>query len=137
MNLVESAESEQKSIGKESSHLLPFSYTIDLLLHSETVKTRMQVSGGGLGSTISGIASNEGFGAFWKGILFAYGRELSYTAIKLGAYAPVRDALGAGKDSPVFLKFIAGAITGGIGSFIGNPFGTFYDSSKSTGYGAN
>ena len=82
----------------------------------------MQVSGSGLGSTVSGIASNEGVGAFWKGIVFAYGRELSYTSIKLGAYAPVRDALGAEKDAPVFLKFLAGAITGGIGSLVGNPF---------------
>ena len=36
------------------------------------------------------------------------------TSIKLGAYAPVRDALGAGKDSPFYLKFLAGAITGGV-----------------------
>ena len=48
-----------------------------IILNSETVKTRMQVSGGGLGTTISGIASGEGISAFWKGIVFAYGRELS------------------------------------------------------------
>lgn len=54
--------------------------------------------------------------------MFAFGRELSYTSIKLGAYAPVRDALGAGKDSPFYMKFLAGAITGGVGSFVGNPF---------------
>lgn len=35
--------------------------------------------------------------------------------------APVRDALGAGKDSPFYMKFLAGAITGGVGSFVGNP----------------
>jgi hypothetical protein len=40
----------------------------------------------------------------------------------LSAYAPVRDALGAGKDAPVYLKFLAGAITGGVGSLVGNPF---------------
>ena len=80
----------------------------------ETVKTRLQVSGGTLGGTISGIASKEGIAAFWKGIVFAYGRELSYTSIKLGAYAPVRDALGAGANAPFYLKFLAGAITGGV-----------------------
>ena len=75
----------------------------------------MQVSGGGIGSTVSGIAKSEGIAAFWKGLFFAYGRELSYTSIKLGAYAPVRDALGAsGKDAPFYLKFLAGAITGGV-----------------------
>ena len=58
-----------------------------------------------------------------KGIPFAWGREGSYASIKLGAYAPVRDAIGAGdKNSPVYLKFLAGAITGGAGSIVGNPF---------------
>lgn len=71
---------------------------------------------------MSAIAANEGIPAFWKGLMFAYGRELSYTSIKLGAYAPVRDALGAGKDAPFYLKFLAGAITGGVGSVVGNPF---------------
>ncbi|KAL7525621.1 hypothetical protein ACHAXR_001081, partial [Thalassiosira sp. AJA248-18] len=36
---------------------------------------------------------------------------------------PVRNAIGAGSpDSPIYLKFLAGAITGGVGSVIGNPF---------------
>lgn len=88
----------------------------------ETVKTRMQVTGLGIVPTVSEIVNKEGIAAFWKGLPFAYGRELSYTSIKLGAYAPVRDALGAGKDAPFYLKFLAGAITGGVGSFVGNPF---------------
>jgi Mitochondrial carrier protein len=50
----------------------------------ETVKTRMQVSGLGIGQTASTLYANEGVAAFWKGILFAYGREISYTSIKLG-----------------------------------------------------
>ena len=50
----------------------------------ETVKTRMQVSGLGINHTVSGLYANEGVAAFWKGILFAYGREISYTSIKLG-----------------------------------------------------
>lgn len=56
---------------------------------------------------------NEGPLAFWKGIPFAWGREGSYASIKLGAYAPVRDAIGAGgPNAPAYLKFLAGAITG-------------------------
>jgi hypothetical protein len=82
----------------------------------------MQVSGAGIGSTVTGLVRAEGVAAFWKGLFFAYGRELSYTSIKLGAYAPVRDMLGAGSDAPFYLKFLAGAITGGVGSFVGNPF---------------
>jgi hypothetical protein len=89
----------------------------------ETVKTRMQVSGLGIGPTVTTLYTKEGVTAFWKGIVFAYGRELSYTSIKLGAYAPVRNAIGAGQpDAPFYLKFLAGAITGGVGSVVGNPF---------------
>jgi len=79
----------------------------------------MQVTGAGIGTTVNGIVKSEGIPAFWKGLPFAYGRELSYTSIKLGAYAPVRDALGAGKDAPFYVKFLAGAITGGAGSVVG------------------
>lgn len=88
----------------------------------ETVKTRMQVSGLGIGVTVKEILGKEGVAAMWKGLPFAYGREMSYTSIKLGAYAPVRDMLGAGTDAPFYLKFLAGAITGGTGSVVGNPF---------------
>lgn len=35
----------------------------------------------------------------------------------------MRDAIGAGgPDAPIYLKFLAGAITGGVGSVFGNPF---------------
>lgn len=50
----------------------------------ETVKTRMQVSGGGISSTVSSLYANEGVVAFWKGLGFAWGREIFYTSIKLG-----------------------------------------------------
>jgi len=83
----------------------------------------MQITGDSLGMTVSSLVKNEGPLAFWKGIPFAWGREGSYASIKLGAYAPVRDAIGAGgKDAPAYLKFLAGAITGGVGSIVGNPF---------------
>ncbi len=51
----------------------------------ELVKTRMQVSGGGLGATINGVVKEGGVTAFWKGLPFGWGRELSYTSVKLGA----------------------------------------------------
>lgn len=88
----------------------------------ETVKTRMQVSGLGITPTVSGLYTKEGVGGFYKGLGFAWGREIFYTSIKLGAYAPVRDWLGAGADAPFYMKFLAGALTGGFGSIIGNPF---------------
>ena len=73
-------------------------FTVNFTHPIETVKTRMQVSGSGLGSVIGSTASKEGLAGFYKGIVWAWGREGSYASIKLGAYAPVRDALGAGKD---------------------------------------
>lgn len=97
-------------------------FTVNFTHPIETVKTRMQVSGQGLGTVVTSLVKTEGIPAFWKGIAFAWGREGSYASIKLGAYAPVRDALGAGKDAPFYLKFLAGALTGGVGSVIGNPF---------------
>jgi len=97
-------------------------FTVNFTHPIELVKTRMQVSGDGLVSVVSSTLKNEGVTGFWKGIAFAWGREGSYASIKLGAYAPVRDALGAGKDAPFYLKFLAGAITGGVGSIVGNPF---------------
>lgn len=98
-------------------------FTVNFTHPIETVKTRMQVTGIGLVPTVTSLVKTEGIPAFWKGIAFAWGREGSYASIKLGAYGPVRDALGAGgADAPFYLKFLAGALTGGVGSVIGNPF---------------
>ena len=62
----------------------------------------MQVSGNGLGATVGSTYAKEGAAAFWKGIVWAWGREGSYASIKLGAYAPVRDAIGAGEKDCEF-----------------------------------
>jgi hypothetical protein len=79
-------------------------FTVNFTHPIETVKTRMQVTGNGLGQVFSSTLKNEGVGSFWKGIVWAWGREGSYASIKLGAYAPVRDAIGAGeKDCKLFL----------------------------------
>lgn len=98
-------------------------FTVNFTHPIELVKTRMQVTGDGLAKVAGSTYAKEGAAAFWKGIVWAWGREGSYASIKLGAYAPVRDAMGAsGKDAPFYLKFAAGALTGGTGSIIGNPF---------------
>lgn len=103
--------------GSTAIFAVNFTHPLDL------IKTRVQVSSAGLLETCSTALKNEGILSFWKGIPYAYGREGSYTAIRLGAYAPVRDAIGAGDpNAPWYLKFLAGAITGGVGSIAGNPF---------------
>jgi hypothetical protein len=100
--------------GSAAMFAVNFTHPIDL------VKTRVQVSEFGLVTTFSNTLRNEGVAAFWKGIPWAYCREGSYTAIRLGAYAPVRDAIGAGSpDAPWYMKFAAGALTGAVGSVAG------------------
>jgi hypothetical protein len=78
-------------------------FTVNFTHPIETVKTRMQVTGDGLSVVFKNTLSKEGVGSFWKGIVWAWGREGSYASIKLGGYAPVRDAIGAGgKDGTSF-----------------------------------
>jgi Mitochondrial carrier protein len=55
-----------------------FTHPIDL------VKSRIQVSNYGIIQTCSNTMRNEGFAAFWKGLPWAYCREGSYTAIRIG-----------------------------------------------------
>eukprot|EP00525_Craspedostauros_australis_P011293 CAMPEP_0198133690 /NCGR_PEP_ID=MMETSP1442-20131203/59698_1 /TAXON_ID= /ORGANISM="Craspedostauros australis, Strain CCMP3328" /LENGTH=365 /DNA_ID=CAMNT_0043794821 /DNA_START=112 /DNA_END=1208 /DNA_ORIENTATION=- len=76
----------------------------------ELVKSRVQLSESGVAAMVSSTYRNEGLTAFWKGLPFAYLREGSNTAIRLGAYAPVRDAIGANAPgAPFYMKFIAGS----------------------------
>lgn len=98
----------------------------------DVVKTRLQVSGTGggrdysslgIGGSIKVIAAEEGVTAFWKGINAAWLRESSYTSLRLGLYAPIKDAMGAGAaDAPFWKKFTAGSLAGALGSLAGNPF---------------
>jgi hypothetical protein len=94
--------------------------TVNFTHPIETVKTRLQVQGSAF--SFGAMVRQEGVAALWKGIQPAWIREAMYASIKIGGYAPIRDAIGAGKkDAPVFLKFLAGALSGSIGSAVGNP----------------
>ena len=46
---------------------------------------------------IKTIISDEGAGAFYKGINAAYMREASYTSLRLGLYEPLKSVTGADK----------------------------------------
>jgi hypothetical protein len=72
---------------------------------------------------IKTILADEGAMAFYKGIGAAMMREASYTGIRIGLYEPAKGWTGADKpDAGIFSKFMAGAIAGGLGSCVGNPF---------------
>lgn len=97
--------------------------TVNLVHPIETVKTRLQISGGSVTGIISGLLKNEGILGFWKGIQAAWGRESLYASIKIGGYGPIRDLYGASdKNAPFLLKFAAGATSGSLGGAAGNPF---------------
>ena len=106
--------------------------TVTFIHPIDVVKTRLQVSGSGggrnyaelgIGGSVSVIAKEEGVTAFWKGINAAWLRESSYTSLRLGLYAPIKELFGAGDpNAPFILKFGAGSAAGAIGSLAGNPF---------------
>ena len=50
-------------------------------------------------------------------------RESTYSTIRLGMYEPFKNLLG-GKDpknTPIYIKMLAGSMSGCIGSFLANP----------------
>lgn len=50
-------------------------------------------------------------------------REGSYTGIRIGLYEPMKAVTGADKPGAgIMSKFFAGALAGGFGSMVGNPF---------------
>ena len=86
----------------------------------EVVKTRMQVN---KCFSLGQMVKSEGLMSLYKGLQAAWLREASYTSVKLGAYGPIRDAIcGTQGPVPFHLKFLSGSMSGGIGSFFGNPF---------------
>ena len=100
----------------------------------ETVKTRMQVHGekgslsrvnygGTFLSTGKVVLSNEGLSGMYKGIQATWARESIYSTLRLGLYEPFKQLLGATDTSNTqfYVKFIAGGMSGLVGSAIANP----------------
>jgi len=58
----------------------------------------------------------------YKGIEASCLREGTYSTLRLGLYEPIKRAIGAeGKTGPAWKNFAAGALSGLIGSAVGNP----------------
>lgn len=99
----------------------------------ETVKVRMQNQANIVGVTkkyngfLGGgmtIAREEGFMALWKGMAPSALREMSYSSIRFGLYAPIKKVM-MGDELPanvsLWKKIVAGGLAGGVGSAIANP----------------
>ena len=68
------------------------------------------------------IFKEEGFqkGVF-KGIQASWMRESIYSSLRLGLYEPFKRLTGVTKESNHIWKFIAGGMSGLVGSAISNP----------------
>eukprot|EP00802_Teleaulax_amphioxeia_P007569 Tamp_07576.p1 GENE.Tamp_07576~~Tamp_07576.p1 ORF type:complete len:489 (+),score=98.94 Tamp_07576:173-1468(+) len=99
----------------------------------ETVKVRLQNEANlaaakkRYGSFTNGglvIAREEGMLALWKGMAPSAVREMSYSSIRFGLYAPIKKILigeGSPAEVPLWKKIVAGGLAGGLGSAIANP----------------
>ncbi|CAM1310879.1 Uncharacterised protein r2_g2119 [Pycnogonum litorale] len=102
----------------------------------DVIKVRMQLEGelmlkgehltrhySGFTKGFSYIVTHEGARGLYKGLVASLMREGSYSTIRIGAYEPMKELLGATDPAhtPLYLKVISGAITGAIGSAVANP----------------
>lgn len=69
------------------------------------------------------ILKNEGFRGLYKGVSASWLREGVYSSLRLGLYEPFKEMLGETdpKNTPLWMKFVAGSLAGFVGSVIGNP----------------
>jgi hypothetical protein len=100
----------------------------------DTIKTRLQIQGE-VGAKTQGrqynnifrgmlmVLEHEGVNGLYKGITASWMRESIYSSLRLGLYEPFKRVLGATdpKNTPFYLKFFAGGMSGFIGSALANP----------------
>lgn len=100
----------------------------------ETVKTRMQVVGevgarskvdyrGNFFKAAKIVTKNEGAAGLFKGIQATWMRESIYSSLRLGLYEPIKASLGHTdkRNTPFYIKFLAGGMSGMIASSVANP----------------
>jgi len=59
----------------------------------------------------------------YRGLTATILRESSYSTIRLGMYEPFKNMLGGTdpKNTPIYIKMLAGSLSGMIGSSLANP----------------
>ncbi|KAJ9458688.1 Mitochondrial uncoupling protein 3 [Diplonema papillatum] len=90
----------------------------------DTMRVRLQLlagTGSGAWKVAADVARQQGLATFYRGIPPALARQFVQCGINLGAYMPIRSALGADKDHSVWKKGAAGAVSGSVGQFCAIP----------------
>eukprot|EP00928_Gymnodinium_smaydae_P079175 TRINITY_DN63171_c0_g1_i1.p1 TRINITY_DN63171_c0_g1~~TRINITY_DN63171_c0_g1_i1.p1 ORF type:complete len:295 (-),score=31.51 TRINITY_DN63171_c0_g1_i1:397-1281(-) len=89
----------------------------------DVVKTEMQMSQGSLGmiGTLRSRVAAKGVTSLWAGVFAMFLRSVFYAGIRLGAYDPIKDALGAKQNPTMWRKILAGTISGSLGAVAANP----------------
>ena len=69
------------------------------------------------------IVKHESARGLYKGVTASQLRESIYSSIRLGLYEPFKVMLGGTDPShtSLWIKFLAGSMSGMVGSIIGNP----------------
>jgi solute carrier family 25 (mitochondrial carrier), member 14/30 len=69
------------------------------------------------------IVKNESVRGLYKGITASWLRESIYSSLRLGLYEPFKSILGETdpQNTPLWIKFMAGSLSGFVGSVVGNP----------------
>lgn len=100
--------------------------TVTFIHPIDVVKTWIQASKSdkklGVFDAVRAINSASGWKGFYKGLTAAYMRESVYTSTRIGLYEHAKHWVGAGKTATIWQKLAAGAISGALGSIVGNPF---------------
>ena len=99
----------------------------------DLLKVRLQMAGrsspSGI-STVAAIVKEEGYGVLFTGLEPALYRQITYQAVRMGLYEPLRDMVyNAGMDRQneraepkLWQMILAGGLSGMIGVFIASPF---------------
>jgi hypothetical protein len=114
---------------------LASSFTAGLFNPLEVVKTRLhlqtmpgmrRIYTDGFSSALQTIAREEGTMGMWRhGFVAVVGRDFFYSGVRTGMYPTVRSLVASGRraeDVGMVQKILAGAICGGVGAGLGNPF---------------
>ena len=64
----------------------------------------------------------EGLRGLYRGISASFGREVTYSTMRLGLYEPYKNLVGAKEENaPIYLQAVAGLCSGLTGSMFTNP----------------